>query len=146
MGHSSDRAFRRAFFGNSVSPAAFKRYDEGIAMTYLISERTGGHSRVIRVDGELDLAVAPRLKEDLHRLIDEGERHIVLDLTEATFIDSTTIGALLSATRRVREYNGSLEIVCTNRNVLRTFEFAGLDRLFQFHSSLDELVQPAPAI
>ena len=115
-------------------------------MTFLISEQRRGDASVIRAGGELDLAVAPQLKQDLHRLIEEGERHLVLDFTEATFIDSTTIGAVLSATKRVREHNGSLEIVCTNRNVLRAFEFAGLDRIFRFHSSVDEAVQPAPAI
>ena len=115
-------------------------------MTFLISEATKGRSGVIRAGGELDLAVAPQLKEDLDRLIEEGERHLVLDFTDATFIDSTTIGALLAAMRRVREYNGSLEIVCTNRNVLRTFEFAGLDRVFQFHGCLDDAVRAAPAI
>ena len=114
-------------------------------MTFLISEPTSGHSRVIRAGGELDLAVAPRLKEALHHLIEEGERHLVLDFTDATFIDSTTIGALVSAMRRVREYNGSLEIVCTNQNVLRTFEFAGLERMFEFHSCLDDAVPAVSA-
>ena len=115
-------------------------------MTFLLSEPTRGNSTVIRAGGELDLAVAPQLKEELHRLIDEGDRHLVLDFTDATFIDSTTIGALLSAVKRVREYNGSVEIVCTNRNVLKAFQYAGLDRVFAFHSSLDDAVQPAPAI
>jgi anti-sigma B factor antagonist len=115
-------------------------------MTFLISEPTRGHSCVMRAGGELDLAAAPQLKEDLHRLIEEGERHLVLDCTDATFIDSTTIAALLSALRRVREYNGSLEIVCTNRNVLKAFEYAGLDQVFQIRGSLDDAVQAAPVI
>ena len=115
-------------------------------MTWLMSESKSDHERVLRVGGELDLAVAPELKDTLHRLIDEGETRLVLDLSDTTFIDSTTIGALVSALKRVRAQDGSLEIVCTNANVLRTFAFAGLDRTFRFHDSLDDAIQPASAI
>ena len=115
-------------------------------MTWLMNESTRGHERVVRVGGELDLAVAPELRDTLHRMIEEGERQLVLDLSDATFIDSTTIGTLLSALKRARAEEGSLEIVCTNENVLKTFEFAGLDQMFRFHSSLDDALRAAAAI
>ena len=115
-------------------------------MTFLVSETKRAQSRVIRAGGELDLAVAPQLKELLDRLIEEGERSLVLDLSDATFIDSTTIGALVSASRRVGDNGGALEIVCTNRNVLRTFEYAGLERVFTVHSTVEHALHPAPAI
>ena len=99
---------------------------------------------MLRAGGELDMAVAPQLRVALDDLIDEGKRRLVLDLSEATFIDSTTIGVLVSALRRVRAEGGSIEIVSSARNVRKTFEYAGLDRDFHFHDSLDD-ARPAPS-
>jgi anti-sigma B factor antagonist len=94
-------------------------------MAYLLHEPTGDPP-VVRAEGELDLASAPGLRDLLARLIVEGHRHVILDLSGTTFIDSTSIGTLLAAHQRLRRYNGILELVCGHPNVLRTFEFAGL--------------------
>jgi anti-sigma B factor antagonist len=102
-----------------------------------------GDPPVIRADGELDMAAAPDLRGMLAQLIVERTKRVVVDLSEATFIDSTTIGALVAAHHRVRRYGGVLELVCTNPNVLRTFEFAGLRRELVIHESLDEILHPA---
>lgn len=113
-------------------------------MTFLnVTERTNRSDPVVSAGGELDVAVAPKLGASLDELIDDGERRLVVDLTEATFIDSTTIGTLMSALMRVRADGGSVDIVCTTPNILKTFEYAGLEREFRFHDSLDDAVQPA---
>ena len=114
-------------------------------MTYFNLAEPANHGYpLVRAEGELDMAFAPKLGASLDKLIDEGERRLVLDLTDATFIDSTTIGTLVSALRRVRTDGGFVEIVCTTPNILKTFEYAGLDREFYFHDSLDHVGQPAP--
>ncbi len=56
------------------------------------TERIDERTVVIAVAGEVDLYTAPELKRELVAAVDQGARKIVVDLSEATFIDSTTLG------------------------------------------------------
>jgi anti-sigma B factor antagonist len=99
--------------------------------------------------GEIDYAASPQLKERIAARIDEGITRVVLDLSTVTFIDSTAIGALVSAAMRLRELGeGTLAIVCPeeNRRVLRIFEIAGVESLIALHSSREEAVAELAAV
>ncbi len=61
----------------------------------------GGVARV-RVVGEVDLSTAPDLKRALNDVISWGARGVLVDLSDATFIDSTTLGVLMGAVKRLR--------------------------------------------
>ena len=95
-------------------------------------------THVIELGGEVDLYTAPEFKERLLQLIEEGKTRIVVDLTKATFIDSTTLGVLVGGVKRLRPSGGSLALVCSDQNILKIFEITGLDRVFPIHSSRDE--------
>jgi anti-anti-sigma factor len=74
---------------------------------------------------------------------------VFVDLTEATFVDSTAIGALMAASREIRESRGRLTLICANRNVLRTLEIAGLDRHIEVaptHEEALEATDMSPAL
>ena len=111
-------------------------------MTFLLHEPIG-EPPVLRAEGELDMAAAPGIKDTLARLIIDAHRSVVLDLSEATFVDSTTIGTLMAAHQRLKRYGSRLDIVCVNENILRTFEFAGLREELNLHRSLDAVLHPA---
>jgi anti-sigma B factor antagonist len=95
---------------------------------YLTEMGATGEETTIVLGGELDMCAAPALRDALRRAIEARVRHVIVDLTDATFVDSTAIGALLAASREIRESRGRLSLICTNRNVLRTVEIAGLHR------------------
>jgi anti-sigma B factor antagonist len=95
-----------------------------------------GRPHVLCASGELDLQAAPELRELLCRLSDLGTRHFVVDLTTATFMDSTAIGVLNGRQRRLHLDGGSLVLVCTNEFLLRTLEIAGMGRVFEIHQTL----------
>ena len=105
---------------------------------YFGDEPLTNRLRLIRAGGELDLAAAPELRERMSAAIDEGATRLVLDFTDVTFVDSTTVGALVTAARRLRSRDGSLTVACTNPNVLRIFEIVGLDRVVSVVGSADE--------
>ncbi len=98
-------------------------------MGYYLTETgaTGGEITII-VGGELDLCAAPAVRDALRRAVDRRQDNVIVDLSDATFADSTAIGVLLEASARLRETGGRLRLICTNRNVLRTIEIAGLER------------------
>jgi len=105
----------------------------------LSSEKLGdGADYVVYLGGEVDLYTAPELKQELHRLVGKGAKRIVIDMSETTFIDSTTLGVLLSVVKRVRPEGGSVVLVCPDRNVKRIFEITLLDRVFAIVDSRDE--------
>ena len=95
-------------------------------------------THVVEVTGELDLYSAPELKTHVLGAIDSGKTRIVVDLTKATFIDSTTLGVLVGARKRLREQAGSLAVVCPDNEKLALFEMTGLDRVFSIHEDRTE--------
>lgn len=91
---------------------------------------------VISIEGELDLLTAPRLKWVLLDSLTAGQDRLVVDLSLATFMDSTALGVLLGVERTLG-LDACLAIVCTAPNVLKIFEIAGLDGVFAIFPTLD---------
>lgn len=89
-----------------------------------------GEKATLAFRGEIDLYAAEFFKEQLEELIERGGREIVLDFTDVHFIDSTTLGALVSVLRRVQEVGGTLSVVTGEGQPSRVFATSGLDRLF----------------
>jgi anti-sigma B factor antagonist len=98
-------------------------------------------THVIELGGEVDLYTAPEFKERMVELIESGKKRIVVDLSEATFIDSTTLGVLVGGVKRLRPAGGSLALVCTDDNISKIFEITGLDRVFPIHESRDDALE-----
>lgn len=104
-------------------------------------EDLDAETRVISVGGEVDLYSAPEFKEALEQALEADRRRIVLDFSEATFIDSTALGVIMSGSKRLSAKGGSLAIVCSNPAPLRVFQIAGFDRLLPFYGSRDEALR-----
>ncbi len=92
---------------------------------------------VISIEGELDLSTAPRLKWILVDSLQAGHSQLVVDLSLATFMDSTALGVLVGVKRSLA-VGARLAIVCTRPAVLKIFEFSGLDGVFAIFPALDE--------
>jgi anti-sigma B factor antagonist len=73
-------------------------------------------------------------------VIARGAKHVVIDLSETTFIDSTTLGVLVGGVKRLRTNDGQLSLICSDRNITKIFEITGLDRVFTIHASRDEAI------
>src|SRR5262245_32904709 len=95
---------------------------------------------VVSLAGEVDLYVAPELKQQLLDAIERGATHVIVDLTQTTFIDSTTLGVLIGVVRRLRANNGQVSVVCTDPNVAKTFELTGLDRVFPIYPTREQAI------
>jgi len=100
-------------------------------------------THVIELGGEVDLYTAPEFKERMVQVIEEGKKHVVVDLSNATFIDSTTLGVLVGGVKRLRPAGGSLTLVCNDPNICKIFEITGLDRVFSIHDTRDDALSTA---
>ncbi len=103
-----------------------------------VSERDGWS--VLQVGGEIDVATAPRLREQLIKLVNDQRFMIVVDLGAVDFIDSTGLGVLIGALKRVRTHDGNLALVCTEPRIVKVFEITGLNQVFQIFPSVDAAV------
>ena len=104
------------------------------------TEQLGNDSYVIALSGEVDLYTAPEFKQQLLEVIGKGGKEVVVDLSETTFIDSTTLGVLVGGVKRLRPNGGQLSLVCSDRNITKIFEITGLDRVFTIYETRDAAV------
>ncbi|HEV3408582.1 MAG TPA: STAS domain-containing protein [Gaiellaceae bacterium] len=104
------------------------------------TEQLDGGAYVISLSGEVDLYTAPDFKQQLLEVIGEGGKDVVIDFSNTTFIDSTTLGVLVGGVKRLRPNGGQLSLVCADRNITKIFEITGLDKVFPIYESRDEAV------
>ena len=110
-----------------------------MAMAFAIEDRSvDADTHIVSVAGEIDLFTAPEFKQRVSAPIDEGRTNVIVDLTETTFIDSSSLGVLIGAHRRLRRLEGQLVIVCSNDAIAKTFRITGLDGVFTIVTTLDE--------
>ena len=102
------------------------------------TEQLDDNSYVIALAGEVDLYTAPEFKQQLLDVIGQGAKEVVVDFSDTTFIDSTTLGVLVGGVKRLRTNEGQLSLVCSDRNITKIFEITGLDRVFPIHGSRDD--------
>lgn len=109
-----------------------------------IAEEQAGSTRVIAAVGELDAASAPTLGRRLNAAIDAGHEDLLLDMSGLRFLDSTGLGVLLGAQRRLARAGGSLQIACAVPAVLRVFQTTRLDRDFTILPSREQALRRPP--
>jgi len=109
------------------------------------TERLDDNSYVIALAGEVDLYTAPEFKQQLLEVIGQGAKDVVVDFSDTTFIDSTTLGVLVGGVKRLRSQDGQLSLVSSDRNITKIFEITGLDRVFTIYPTREEALAKASA-
>ena len=107
-------------------------------MDLSLSTTSRGQYEVLEVSGEIDVYTAPRLRERLIDLVNQGHHHLVVDVEKVEFLDSTGLGVLVGGLKRVRANGGSLLIVCTQERLLKIFRITGLEKVFGIYRSVHD--------
>ncbi len=116
-----------------------------MAIEFQISDRkVDDDTHVVSVTGEIDLFTAPEFKQRMSAPIDAGRSRLVVDLSETTFIDSSSLGVLIGAHRRLKLRGGALLVVCENEAITKTFKITGLDGVFTIAPSVDAALAAGP--
>jgi anti-sigma B factor antagonist len=95
---------------------------------------------VIAVSGEIDVYTAPKLRERLIGLVESGSYQLIVDMEAVEFLDSTGLGVLVGGLKRVRAFDGWIDLVCTQSRILRIFRITGLNKVFSIHDSVPAAV------
>jgi anti-sigma B factor antagonist len=105
----------------------------------LALERTEAGLAVLTISGEHDLSTAPDLRRRLDLLLEEGAVTVV-DLSPATFVDSSILGVILDGRRRAAEREVGFEVVHSNGAdaVDRVLEVTGLRAELPVHARRED--------
>lgn len=107
----------------------------------LATRQVAGHT-VVEVRGEVDVYTASLLRERLLAVIDGGASQVVADLRRVDFLDSTGLGVLVGALKRLRMAGGDLVLVCDHEKLLKIFQITALDRVFALHATVEAATSP----
>ncbi|MDX8048707.1 STAS domain-containing protein [Lentzea sp. BCCO 10_0798] len=94
-------------------------------------------STLVTVSGELAGSGSERLLARLDRLLDNGHRYVVLDLTAVTFCDSSGVSALVRGHARASAAAGGLKLAAASEQVTRVLELSGLARMLGLQSTVE---------
>jgi anti-sigma B factor antagonist len=91
----------------------------------------------------LDIEVAADFRAKLLSLIERGDRHLVIDLKDVTFIDSSGLGALVSALKTLKRSSGSgdVRLARVQPPVISLLEIIRLNRVFTSYPSVEQAIQ-----
>ncbi len=98
-------------------------------------------TQAIEVHGEIDVYTSPKVKEIITELIDKGNYNLIINLEGVRYIDSTGLGVLIGALKKVREKDGCINLVCNNPQIKKIFNITGLVKIFGIFKTEEEALK-----
>ena len=115
-------------------------------MSLTVQTEEHGDAVVVSVAGELDMATAPRLQDQITDLLDRGRNRLVFNLAEVSFCDSTGLSVFVRAKNSCEEAGGEVRLAAPQRGVLRILEVSGLVDVLNTYPTVDEAVAADPTV
>ena len=116
---------------------------EGIRLETGLKEIDG--TKVLDVTGEIDVYTAPQFKEAVNEVIAGGQKHLIINMANVTYMDSSGFGTLLSATRRLRPEGGTINLVKCNSAIDRILRITRLNTVFATFDNLQDALEATKA-
>ena len=92
-----------------------------------ITEQFRDNWVLLQINGEIDMATGPELRQRIVQYVQEGHVHIIIDLAEVDFIDSTGLGVLIGGLKRTRSHGGDLQCIGLSESLKEMLKLTGLD-------------------
>ena len=115
--------------GNGADDLAPKSITDPTEFLHVVVTDDGAGPE-IHLRGELDMATASLLRDELVRLTTEGAKQVTVDLAELAFIDSTGLSVLITGLKHIRQQGGDLTLRSPNAGTRKVLEITGLTEVF----------------
>jgi stage II sporulation protein AA (anti-sigma F factor antagonist) len=103
--------------------------------------RTIRNTVVVRTEGELDMLVAERLRQEVDEILSQkGVKNLILNLEKVTFIDSSGLGVIIGRYKKVSSTGGRMYIVGVQPQVEKILQFSGINRLISIYSNEQDII------
>ena len=90
---------------------------------------------LIHVAGEIDAYTAPKLREELLSLAKGGNKTIIVNLKDVTYLDSTGLGVFVGLFKELSKNNGELKLIQLSNRLYRLFEITGLSNIMNISAN-----------
>lgn len=111
-------------------------------MTIALEVATSGGLAAVAMRGELDIHSAPELRAALVGVLDGGATKLVVDLSRVAFMDSSGLGVLVAAHKRLGNVGSRLQLVGVTGAVGRLLAVTGLTRVFDVRDETGMALAP----
>ena len=101
----------------------------------LVETSIDEQTELFELAGEFDAYMAPQLEKQLITAIEAGRTEVVIDMTQVSFVDLSTLNVIVRALKRAYQRNGHVVLACHERAVLRAIDLAGLQRALRVFDS-----------
>src|SRR5207247_11064106 len=92
---------------------------------------------VLPLRGEIDLHVSPAVTQSLNAMTEKKPERIVIDLSRATYIDSSGLEAIILAMQKVEAYGGRYFLTRLHETMRSIYETSRLDKVFQVFTDVE---------
>lgn len=102
------------------------------------TEERQNNTTIIGLCGRMDSVTSRTVEEKLLALIENGERHLVVDCAQLAYISSAGLRVFLMAAKRVTQVKGKLMFTTLNDEVRQVFDLTGFSSILQICPSREE--------
>ncbi len=95
---------------------------------------------VITVTGRIDSATAAELETTIRSVIDNGQKHLILDLGAVDFLSSSGLRVMVTTMKTLRKVGGEVCVAQPSERVVSSLSIAGLDTLFHSFESREAAI------
>ncbi len=114
------------------------------SMNLKVSPRScAGGVQALDLEGEVDVYTAPALRQAIMDQVENGAKHLLIDLTRVEYLDSTGLGILIGGVKRLKEQGGSLRLVGPSARITRIFDITGLNKIFDVYATEQDALAAA---
>jgi anti-anti-sigma factor len=96
--------------------------------------------QLFRLTGLLDAFSEPTFRKVMTKCVEEGPKHLILDLSKIDFVDSSGLGALVQLAKKAQSIDGSIQIV-TNPRVTQTVKLVRLEQFLALQPSIEVAIE-----
>lgn len=106
--------------------------------------RVNDQAAIVEIHGDMDMQSSPQAKAAMLELLEQGCRHLLINLQHAEYLDSTALGAFVGLLKRAREHGGDVRLVSPSSRVRRLLEITRLTFAFHIYASENEALERLP--
>ena len=98
----------------------------------MFNTREDGNYTIIEMAGEVDLSCSPQARKQILSCL-EGEKNLLIDLSEVSYIDSSGIACLVEGYQTAKQKQLEFGLVGVSEAVMNVLQLARLDKIFTIH-------------
>lgn len=102
--------------------------------------------KVLCLSGEIDVYSAPQFKQAVVSILDGDQQHLIVDMHDVRYMDSSGFGILLSAVKRLRPMGGTVNLVGCASPIDRVLHITKLDAIFALYENMDSALEAVAAV